>query len=64
MHAIKTESQTVAPAALGYMDREGRRWTLRDFKRFFVANFYQGIRIEDGTEVVVHRSDFLRTEKG
>lgn len=60
----ETLPQTSAPLPPSYMDREGRRWSLRNLRRFFVPHFVQAERIEDGREVVVHRSDFQRTQKG
>jgi hypothetical protein len=48
-----------------YMDREGNRWAVRDIVRHEqLRNFYRGVRVKDEAPVVLHLSDFFRTEKG
>ena len=52
------------PPRLQWMDPEGKRWTLDRVRPFFIPHFIQAVRIEDGTEVVVHLSDFQRRSPG
>lgn len=47
-----------------FMDREGKVWPIRNLKPFFLPDFYEATRCADGVRIVVHRSDFQRTQKG
>lgn len=60
MTAIPATEQT----DVSFMDREGKRWILDDIEPFFLPGFYKARRREDGKMIVVHRSDFFRTQKG
>ena len=64
MNSTPPETKQVQRPAITYMDPEGHRWPLRNVVESFLPGFYQAVRIEDGVKVMVHRSDFQRTEKG
>lgn len=59
-----TTTQPEPNEVISFMDREGRRWPLRDVRPFFIPDFYEAVRITDGVRIVVHRTDFLRKHKG
>lgn len=59
-----TTTQPEPNGVISFMDREGRRWPLRDVRPFWVPNFVEATRVADGVRVVVHRDDFLRKQKG